>query len=166
MKFINDDGTDCTPEDIAREYYRDKLIEQELLKKAVLLDVKAVGESLAVPVGKFRLGGHLEFHEKREARKALRSLAKRRGFPNARVIAIPFSEEGSQGTFWQVRWGAPPPFNGSGQEVSCNILLGIYYGYGDEAIAEHANARLRSEGRSWGDMNQMLRFIRAARHPL
>jgi Family of unknown function (DUF6302) len=163
LKVVNDDGTDLTPEDKDRAFYRDKLVEQDLLKKAVFLDVKADGESLAVPVGKVRRGGMLEFSDKREARKAVRLLAKHRGFSNARIVEISACE-GIPDAYWQVRWGDAPPFDGLGQDVSCNILLGIHYGYSDEAIAGFADSRLKGEGRS-PDREKLLTFIRSARHP-
>lgn len=107
------------------EYYAEKLAEPWLLDDAVLLDVEANGTPFAVPTGQLRRGGHIEFLSKSEARKALRLLKGRDGFPNLRIISC---------TLW---WGDPVPFNGCDYtEPICALFLGLYYGYKIEAIAE------------------------------
>jgi hypothetical protein len=145
--------------DGAYKSYASILAEPELLEKALLLDVRADEVPLAIPVGKSRCGGMLEFSDKREANKAVRLLAKRRGFPNPRVI-----ERRTDAVYWQVRWGIPPPFDGMGQEVSCNILLGVHYGYSDMAITIFAAKRLKSEGRNWTP-EKIFSFVQSARYP-
>lgn len=67
-------------------YYAENLAEPALLDKAVLIDVEANETPFAVPVGKLRRGGHIEFLERGEAEKALDLLNGREGFPNPRII--------------------------------------------------------------------------------
>jgi Family of unknown function (DUF6302) len=108
------------------EYFAQRLAEPWLLDKAVLLDVEANETPFAVPVGELRRGGHIEFLKKSEAKKALSLLKSREGFPNLRIISC---------TLW---WGDSAPFDGCDYtEPICAVLLGLYYGYKPEAIAEH-----------------------------
>src|ERR1035438_4838835 len=112
-------------------YYADRLAEPELLNDAILLTVEANEIPFAVPVGKLRKGGHIEFLDRREAEKGCALLIGRRGFPNPRVIDL-------APDYFELRWGDDPPFDGCGaQEPIVGLLLGAHYGYSDAAIIEH-----------------------------
>jgi hypothetical protein len=137
-------------------YFAERLAEPELLEMAMLLNVRANETPLAVPVGKLRRGGHIEFSDKAEAIKAARLLTGCDGFPNARLIKL-------ASDYWEVRWGDPPPFDGCDyQEPICAMLLGVHYGYSTEAIAEHV-ARCQSHPPRAYTKRGMLKLIQSAR---
>ena len=119
-------------------YYYERLAERALLKKAVLLDVEANDTPLAVPVGKWRKGGDIEFLELKEAIKAARLLRGRKGFPNVRVVINYYEDLAEDGI--DLQWGDPLPLCGSG------LMFGLHYGYSDDAIAQamlmHGGGRL------------------------
>src|SRR5438046_475140 len=106
--------------DHERDYYATRLAEPHLLEQAVLLDVEANGEALAVPVGELRRGGHIEFCDRGEAEKVVKGLMGREGFPNPRLIEL-------AADYFEVRWGDPPPFDGCDYcEPICALLLGLH----------------------------------------
>ena len=136
-----------------REYYAQRLAEPWLLDKAVLLDVEANGTPFAVPVGKLRRGGHLEFLDKSEAKKALGLLKSCEGFPNLRIISL---------SLW---WGDPAPFQGCDYaEPICGVVLGLYYGYKPKAIAEHCELHMNRPRRFY-TRKQILKLISSAARP-
>jgi hypothetical protein len=138
---------------MSREYFLERLAEPELLNEAVLLDVKANEEPLAVPVSGSRKGGDIEFLDKSEAKKALNLLKGRKGFPNVRIASGPV-----------VWWGDTPPFGGCDYgEPICALLLGVYYGYSTEAIAKHFEYYLQRQRRI-RDRKSILKIIKAARN--
>lgn len=112
--------------------YADRLIEPKLLRKVVV--IHGTGEpdtfftQLAMPVGGSRHSGHVVAPTKTRAKRIARELAKRRGFPNLRVVA-----SGYYGDFWEVEWGNRVP---PGTTDEHTIVRGIYYGYSDQAIVE------------------------------
>lgn len=118
-------------------YWTQRLAEPELLKRGVLLDVEANEKPFAVPVGELRRGGHIEFLAKREAKKALKLLSGKEGFPNLRVVTCRDPVTGKPIRYYELRWGDPPPFNGCDWCIPiCALLLGVHYGYRSEAIAD------------------------------
>src|ERR1700687_805320 len=129
------------------EYYAQRLAEPWLLNKAVLLDVEANETPFAVPVGQLRGGGHIEFLGRSEAKKAFRLLKTFDGFPNLRIISC---------TLW---WGDPAPFQGCDYtEPICAVVLGLYYGYKPEAIAEQFEHYTNYPRRSY-TRKQILKLI-------
>lgn len=138
------------------DYYAERLAEPWLLDKAVLLDLEASQAPLAVPVGKLRRGGHIEFLDKREATRALKLLTGRDGFPNLRI-----------GKGCTVRWGDPVPFCGCDYcDPICSMILGLYYGYKPEVIAEHFEQYINfSRTQLPRTRKQIMRLISAAAHP-
>jgi Family of unknown function (DUF6302) len=132
------------------EYWTQRLAEPELLKTSVLLDVEANETPLAVPVGKLRRGGHIEFMKKREVLKGLEELKRHSGFPSLQAITCRDRLTGRPMRYYELRWGQPPPFDGCDWgEPICALLLGVHYGYREEAIAnlvqqyqEHCRHRL------------------------
>jgi Family of unknown function (DUF6302) len=132
------------------EYYAQRLAEPWLLDKAVLLDVEANETPFAVPVGKLRRGGHIEFLDRIEAKKAFSLLKTCDGFPNLRIISC---------TLW---WGDPAPFRGCDYtEPICAVVLGLYYGYKPEAIAEHFEQHMNFPRRIY-KRKQILKLISSA----
>jgi hypothetical protein len=133
------------------DYYEQRLAEPWLLDKAVLLDVEANETPLAVPVGKLRRGGHIEFLSRREAKKAFGLLKRYEGFPNLRI------------TSYTLIWGDPVPFQGCDYtEPVCALVLGLYYGYKPEAIAEQFEHYMKYPKRSY-TRKQILKLISSAK---
>ena len=138
-------------------YYDSRLAEPELLERALLLDVKANEEPLAVPVGKLRRGGHIEFLDGAEAEKAVSLLSGRDGFPNPRMLKHGRS-------YFEVRWGDEPPFDGCDYvEPICALLLGVHYGYSEPAIAEQVRKYMGYPKRHF-TKTQIASLIRSARN--
>src|SRR5580693_8737633 len=105
------------------QYWLDTLEEPELLDGAVLLEVEANGTPLAVPVGKWRRGGQIEFLKKSEARKAFEQLKRHNGFPGLRLITCKDPRTGRPMRYYEVRWGEPVPFDGCDySEPICGLL--------------------------------------------
>jgi hypothetical protein len=118
-------------------YYRERLAEPELLKTAVLIDGK-----LAVPVGKLRHGGDLDFTSKRKAMKALKLLKGHpAGFPALRIatmsvpLAHPVKKRGGIYTLKWGGWGGPAQFDDYSEPQRWGLQR-IYYGYRAEAIVD------------------------------
>ena len=140
------------------DYFKTRLAEPWLLDQAVLLDVVANEEPLAVPVGEFRRGGHLEFGDRTEAEKAVKLLEGRDEFPNPRIIDLAVD-------YFEVRWGEPPPFDGCDYtEPICALLLGIHYGYSDKAIAKQVRQYTGYPRRTFAGKT-MASLIQSARKP-
>jgi len=138
------------------DYYRERLAEPELLKRAVPLDVEASASLLAVPAGKSRRGGDIEFPDRSEAEKTLKLLKGLEGFPNPRI-------DDEDEDYCLVRWGDPPPFNGCDYcDPMCAIALGLHYGYKDEAIADLVE-RYQRLVRPTGTRDQVVEIIKRSR---
>jgi len=134
------------------------------LDQSILLAVHANEQPLAVPVGKVRRGGHLEFLDRTEARKALKLLSGREGFPNPRVIEYSF-HKGRPADYFELRWGDPPPFDGRDYgEPICVLLLGLHYGYSDKAIADQVQHYISSPRKSYS-RRAIVSLVRSARSP-
>jgi hypothetical protein len=156
-------GRKPSPKELA--YWAERLAEPELVKKGVLLDVDANEEPFAVPVGKLRRGGHIEFLRKREAQKALKQLNGKDGFPNLRVISCRDPLTGKPMRYYELCWGEPAPFNGCdwGEPICC-LLLGIHYGYSASSITQHVKERQKSP-RAALDSRITQRLIESVRNP-
>ncbi len=145
------------------EYWTERLAELELLEHALLLDVEANEQAFAVPVGKLRRGGHIEFLAKRQAEKAFKLLSGKEGFPNLRVVTCRDPVTGKPMRYYELLWGDPPPFNGCDWcEPICALLLGIHYGYRSEAIADQVEYYQKTPRRVL-DRKTILTFIEATR---
>jgi len=145
------------------QYWLDRLQEPELLDSAVLLEVEANGTLLAVPVGKWRRGGHIEFLKKSEAKKAFDQLKHHNGFPNLRLITCKDPVTGRPMRYYEVRWGEPAPFDGCDYcEPICGLLLGVHYGYRAEAIADLVE-HYQKQTRKPLDRRTVLRIIENVR---
>ena len=148
---------------VSDDYYAKRLAEPWLLDIALLLDVNANEEPLAVPVGKLRRGGHIEFCDRPEAEKAVMLLTGRDGFPAVRLIE--YEEKGKPPDYFEVRWGDPPPFDGCDYaEPICGLLLGLHYGYKEEVIAELVRVRM-NEPRRHFTKKGVINLIRSAMNP-
>jgi Family of unknown function (DUF6302) len=146
-------------------YWMERLAEPELVKYGVLLDVEANEEPFAVPVGKLRRGGHIEFLKKREAEKAFEQLKGKDGFPNLRVISCRDPLTRKPMHYYELAWGEPTPFNGCDWcEPICCLLLGIHYGYSVDSIKKHVEYRQKDPRRVL-DGKTILRLIEAVRNP-
>ena len=142
------------------EYWKERLAEPELVKRAVLLDVEANQEPFAVPVGKLRKGGHIEFLKKREAEKAFKLLSGKEGFPNLQVITCRDPLTGKPMRYYELRWGDPPPFNGCDwSDPICTLLLGVHYGY----RVRQSRTWWRATRRDLGEYSTAQRFSRSLR---
>lgn len=157
-------------------FWTERLAEPELLKRAVMLDVQANGYAFAVPIGKLRHGGNIEFLRKREAQKAFKLLDGNQGFPNLRVHTL--LHRWSRGLrrlyrrkgkplpvrYYELRWGDPPPFDGCDYlEPICALLLGVHYGYRGDAIAQAVKAYEKCPRHSF-DRKTILSLIEIARN--
>lgn len=120
-------------------YYVERLAEPELVERAVPIRNGPHATILAVPVGKLRRGGEIEIEYGREyVQEAVRVLSRHReGFPNLRIISFVDDNGNPVEDYIQVRWGDPVPFEGfDSRDPDCASMLGRYYGYKPEAIAE------------------------------
>jgi hypothetical protein len=110
-------------------WFLERLREPDLMIVAPVLDVDADEYPLAVPIGRFRHGGCLEFTKKREAEKAGNILGFKDGFPDLRICSW---GHGSH----CLRWGEPVPFHGCDGNAFRAVILGLYYGYKQEALMQ------------------------------
>jgi uncharacterized protein DUF6302 len=145
--------------------YWERLAEPELAARGVLLDVEANEEPFAVPVGRLRRGGHIEFLKKREAEKGFKQLSDKDGFPNLRLISCRDPLTGKPMRYYELRWGEPAPFNGCDWcEPICALLLGVHYGYSADSITRHVEARQKNPRRAL-DGRTIQRLIESVRNP-
>jgi uncharacterized protein DUF6302 len=152
------------PSAVEFEYWKERLAEPELVKRGVLLDVEANQEPFAVPVGKLRRGGHIEFLRKHEAEKAFKLLSGKEGFPSLQVITCRDPLTGKPVRYYELRWGDPPPFNGCDwSDPICALLLGVHYGYRGEAIADLVE-KYQKRPRRVFDRTAILALIEATRY--
>jgi hypothetical protein len=153
---------DIPKEELA--YWLDRLAEPKLLETAVLLDVQASEVvPLAVPVGKLRRGGHIEFTSKREAQKGFRQVKDHPGFPGLRVIRCKDPGTRRPMRYYELRWGERPPFDGCDYgEPICALVLGVHYGYRIKAVAGQVQKYQRGKRRPL-DRNTILRMIETIR---
>ena len=118
-------------------YWTETLAEPELLKRGVMLNFHADGWAFAVPIGKLRQGGDIQFVRKRVAQEAFKLLSGKKGFPNLQVIRGRHSLTRKAMAYYGVRWGDRPPFDGwDWGDPICGLLLGVHYGYRSKAIAD------------------------------
>jgi Family of unknown function (DUF6302) len=144
------------------EYFRERLAEPWLLARAVFVNVEGDEQVVAVPVGRLRRGGQMEFLDKRKAEKTMKRLTGNKGFPNLRVI-IHRLERGKPPRLFELRWGDPPPFDGCDYlEPICALLLGLHYGYKNPAIAELVVNYMKLPRRAYS-RRRILEIIRSAR---
>ena len=106
------------------EYYRRRLANQILLRRAIKVKVTKGVYDLAVPCGYKRKGGWVTCNERSLAEDALKILAKKKGFPNLRIEKVD--------RCFLVWWGSEPP-NDDGIED------GKFYGYKMKEIRGYMN---------------------------
>ena len=153
------------PSAVEGAYWTERLAEPELFERGVLLDVEANGKPFAVPVGRLRRGGHIEFVRKREAEKAFKQLKGKDGFPNLRVISCRDPLTLKPMRYYELAWGEPAPFNGCDWcEPVCAVLLGTHYGYSVDSIIQHVRVRKWAPGKGL-DAMIVRRLIEAVRNP-
>ncbi len=128
-----------------KEYYAEILTEPGLVEKAVFVRNGPKATILAVPVGKLRRGGEVEIEFGREyAQEAFQLLKRYKGFPNLRIVSFTDARGNPEEDYFQLRWGDPVAFEGCDYtEAACALVLGLYYGYKPEVVAEYVDAMRR-----------------------
>lgn len=67
--------------------------------------------------------------------------------------------------YYELWWGDPPPSSGgNGGDPMGGLLLGVYYGYRSEAIADHVKQCQAKTGKVL-DRKTILALIEKARNP-
>jgi len=105
------------------DYFKKRLEDLSLLRRAVPIVCDGHVVDLAVPIGGKRRGGYVALATLRWCRDTMRQLKGKPGFPNLRI------RKGSRTIMHNVCWGDPEPNVDVG-----DIDLGRYYGYSERAI--------------------------------
>jgi uncharacterized protein DUF6302 len=103
------------------DYFKERLEDLSLLKRAVPVVCNGMTVDLAVPIGGKRRGGYVALGTLRECRDAVRQLKGKPGFPNLRIV------DGRQlRCMHNVEWGDPQPDG--------DLERGRYFGYTERAV--------------------------------